>query len=357
MTARNEAWPFVGYGKIAESLDRWGLDAAGHRRLDRLEWVVTEKVHGANFCLVTDGREVRCANRREWLRAGETFYGWEALRDRLRPAVLELHALTAATTIPGLRRAAVYGELFGGGYPHPDVPPVSGVQPVQTGVWYAPGIEFCAFDLAVETADGARRYLDADAMRDLCDRAGLLTAPPLATGRLTDALNFSLGFDSAVSARLGLPPLPGPNVAEGVVVRPARETALETPKGSVRLLLKRKIATFSEDQRYGRAEKWEAEAQGPPGGVGETLLWEARARLNANRLANAVSKVGVRDAHGRGPSRARLLFRLVADEVLGELQADCPDLWARATEEERALLRRDVADGCRALLRSSGQSL
>lgn len=48
-----------------------------------------------------------------------------------------------------LEKIFIYGELFGGEYPHPEVNPVSGVQAIQTGVYYSPRIEYCAFDIAV----------------------------------------------------------------------------------------------------------------------------------------------------------------------------------------------------------------
>jgi hypothetical protein len=40
------------------------------------------------------------------------------------------------------RQLSVYGELFGGSYPHPFVPVEEAVSAVQTGVWYAPDVEF-----------------------------------------------------------------------------------------------------------------------------------------------------------------------------------------------------------------------
>eukprot|EP00479_Gromia_sphaerica_P013976 TRINITY_DN8075_c0_g1_i1.p1 TRINITY_DN8075_c0_g1~~TRINITY_DN8075_c0_g1_i1.p1 ORF type:complete len:90 (-),score=10.04 TRINITY_DN8075_c0_g1_i1:42-311(-) len=43
----------------------------------------------------------------------------------------------------------MYGELFGGGYPHEDVEPVDGVELIQDEILYCPGLEFYAFDIAV----------------------------------------------------------------------------------------------------------------------------------------------------------------------------------------------------------------
>jgi hypothetical protein len=50
--------------------------------------------------------------------------------------------------------ALVYGELFGGHYPHPRVAALDGIVPVQTAIHYCPDVRFCAFDLATVDAAG-----------------------------------------------------------------------------------------------------------------------------------------------------------------------------------------------------------
>lgn len=341
---------FEGYGKIAESADRWGLDASAYRRLSRARWAVTEKIHGANFCFVCDegGARVRGASRRELLPETYGFFGWQAVRDAMLPPLAATFE-GAARLVPGLRCVYVYGELFGGAYPHPDVPAVPGAQPVQTGVWYTPDVRFCAFDLAVEGADGSRRYLDFEAALGVWRAAGLFCAEPLRLCGYADALAFPLGFDSTISRRLDLPPLPpGTNRAEGVVVRPLHETVLETSAGPLRPLLKRKIVEFSEDARYSQAQKWEAPAEAS--GEYEMLKWEATALVNDNRVAAAISKVGYREAR-REPSRARLVFRLVADEVWDELAAAGGDRLSTLSGAERENLRTHIGESIRAVMR------
>jgi hypothetical protein len=48
---RAGGWHFTSYEKIAETPDQWQLDEAGFRQLEKVTWVVTEKIHGANFCI------------------------------------------------------------------------------------------------------------------------------------------------------------------------------------------------------------------------------------------------------------------------------------------------------------------
>src|SRR6185437_13000718 len=92
-----EEWPFSPYEKIAESLAAWlGEDEAAHRALRGAEWIVTEKIHGANLCLVTDGVTIRAAKRKAFISPGDDFFGHRAVVDRLAPAVLHLADLTLA---------------------------------------------------------------------------------------------------------------------------------------------------------------------------------------------------------------------------------------------------------------------
>ncbi len=76
------------------------------------------------------------------------------------------------TSHPTMTRLYVYGELFGGHYPHPDITSTStstsastststsSASAVQTGVWYAPDLRFCAFDIAYDDATGQHTFID-----------------------------------------------------------------------------------------------------------------------------------------------------------------------------------------------------
>ena len=70
-------WTFTGYERIPDNPQRWGIDGAARRRLDRAPWAATEKIHGANFCFVIEPGGIRCANRRRLLEPGEDFFAHE----------------------------------------------------------------------------------------------------------------------------------------------------------------------------------------------------------------------------------------------------------------------------------------
>jgi hypothetical protein len=71
-----------------------------------------------------------------------------------------------------------YGELLGGSYPHPAVPAVPGLSPVQTGIWYTPGLAWVAFDALVAAGDDDEGELLAHReLEELAGAAGLRAAP------------------------------------------------------------------------------------------------------------------------------------------------------------------------------------
>lgn len=335
--------PFEPYPKVSESPSEWRLTDAERRIIDRTEWVVTEKIHGANFAFLSDGRRPACAKRKAVLGADESFFAHERLIERHGDAVRAL-----ARRLGGERVVTVHGELFGGGYPHPDVAAVEGVQPVQTGVWYAPDVEFVAFDIAVTGDDGVKVFLDFD---DAAERAAEVGVPFVAVrfrGSLSDALGEPCSFRTAVPDRYGLPPIED-NLAEGVVIKPVTPLMVETRKGLARPMVKRKIAAFVEDARYHQAQKWAA----PPrrsSGVPALDLLEFRAGelLESNRYAAARSKQGPiapSDRAGRAVLRAMLV-----EDVFDTLDEAHGDALRALDDDERSFLRALVEDAAEALI-------
>lgn len=340
------AWTFAGYERIAESLERWiGDDEAAYRALAHVEWIVTEKIHGANFCLVTDGAEIRAAKRKAFLDSDEDFFGHRALLERSADAVRQIFTLARARD-PQIVRAQIHGELFGGGYPHPDVPADPAVQPVQTGCFYSPTIQLCAFDLRLFHAGaGEGEYADHDTASALFAEAGLFHARALFRGSYEAAIAFPIGFESHVPALLGLPPIAG-NKAEGVVIKPVRPVVVPRRAGSIRPVIKRKIPEFSEDARFHQAEKWAAPAV--TGGALEQLLWEVYPLVTEARLDAAVSKIG--RPQGGDPVRRAQILALVIDDLTTEIRERKPAASSGLGAVEAAALASAIAGEAAALV-------
>lgn len=350
---------FLSYPRIRESLsDFRAVDLLeGHtRRLEAVEWIATEKIHGANFCVLFDRSHVECARRRGPISAEEHFFGY---RDTLAPLLSSFPALFEAVSASlslEITHCALFGELHGGGYAHPEVASVEGVERVQTGVDYAPGIHFCAFDLAIwshasgssPSEEPVQRFLDFDQAQALVCAHGIDWNPALHRGRLGELLDLDPDFPSTIATSLhGLPPLPGDeNLAEGFVIRPA----IELDDLPMRPLIKLKSPRFAEDARYHQATNWSAawDHRAPGKSALDVLEWEALQRLNPPRLQAALSKVG---RPGDGPGGrlfAELLEELTMD-VMRDLREGHPHQMLAIDAEEAAFLMEVVRDAAREL--------
>jgi Rnl2 family RNA ligase len=331
-TSRDAPGKFVKYDKMGEDSGSVGASVGTG---PANAYVVTEKVHGANFCIIAsfehglaNAPTVHFAKRTAILGGvdnAEDFYSCRSsglLRTLAPRGEAVLQSLAAAARGAGEEAPEavhVYGELFGGSYPHPDVQRSPGIEAVQMGIWYAPDLHFMGFDVAYESV-GSRTFLNYDSARDVCERCGLLFAAPLFRGSLSECLDYPIEYDTTIPARLGLPPLSadaagnGRNLAEGVVIRPQAEPTARCTSGvrigkeSARGLFKRKIAAFSE-KRF-QNDDWKRSKGGGGGTVTVTeeglVGLEMAACITEQRLANVLSKIGCVDPKNKDACRALL---------------------------------------------------
>lgn len=278
---------FTSYPKIPESWDNMSLTEQDYRVLKKTEWVVTEKIHGANFCILTNGEKIHFAKRKEVLSEEENFFGYHTLRETLTEKANQLYT-QISETYPDTVAVAIYGELFGGAYPHPEVTPIDGIQAIQTGVYYSPNIHFWVFDVSRIT-DTSAYYLSFQELIEGCETTQLPYLPALFIGTYQEAQNYPIKFYSTIPAMLHLPDL-AENWAEGIVIKPAKAILLDTKKGWIRPVIKKKIELFSEDTRYHQAQKW-AGTSGASNLLGEVIL-VVQDLVNENRLNNVISKIG-----------------------------------------------------------------
>ncbi|WP_159024624.1 RNA ligase family protein [Streptomyces scabiei] len=257
------------------------------------EWVAVEKVHGAHFAVVCDGTGVRPAKRRELLGddALDGFFGVSRMWPMLSVAAARF-ASALHSSWGDAAMVTIYGELAGGSYPHPDVPAITGAEPVQTGVWYAPGLQWLPFDASVETAEG-RCWISDRALRDAAAAAGLVCPPVLGNGALNKLQELPCTFPTRVPALFELPEL-ADNLAEGYVLKPADEwPETKAARAGVRPVVKVKQKSFAEDERFDGARPYLPPPQGAAG-VPAWLLAQASALLTPARAAAVVSKLGPR---------------------------------------------------------------
>lgn len=302
-------------------------------------WVMTEKIHGSNFAFYTDGQEVRLATRNAFLAETERFHGSDRIFDQYKQAVLDLHQSLA---LP--KPIAVYGELFGGSYPHPEVKAIDGVKPVQKGVYYSPDYCFMAFDVAIfplppteegEGEAGEPTFLSWDLAFTLCTKSGLPFTPALRQGTLDELLTcLDLNtFQTHIPNLLGLPPLlsktaGSSNIAEGVVIRPMNDYR---QRNRQRLMIKMKSEKFREKT---------PRSGGAPASTMEVAI-DPAPYVNEARLHALLSKDSERTFTHPGDVIKALRDPFVMD-IVEELDREHPLMASLNKFEKRALKKKIV---------------
>ncbi|GHT52493.1 hypothetical protein AGMMS49982_12870 [Bacteroidia bacterium] len=249
------------------------------------QYAVQEKVHGSNTCFVTDGATVRFAKRTDFVEAGDKFYDYEEMLARYTDKVISLFQRVKAK-YPETDTLQVFGEMFGGTYPHPDVKNDMKQKAIQKGVFYCPRHEFYGFDLYIQREDSGK-YLTVDEICEFFEAEQFIYAKSLFQGTLDECLQYQNAFQSHVAEWMGLPPIED-NICEGVVIRPIEPIYL---RNGSRLLLKNKNARFAEK----KSVKKRTPALFVPPTYGEALtalLAVAEAYVTENRLNNVISKIG-----------------------------------------------------------------
>src|SRR5215204_953539 len=68
-------------------------------------WVATEKIHGANLVVATDGTHDEVGKRKAWLAHDEPFFGWQLLRSDLGAIVMSRSGRSPSSTMRASTRA------------------------------------------------------------------------------------------------------------------------------------------------------------------------------------------------------------------------------------------------------------
>ena len=149
-------------------------------------FVVQEKVHGSNCSFLCDGQDIQFAKRTAVVGEGEDFYQWQELAERYRERIYKVYSIVQRLH-PTIISVIVYGEMFGGAYPHKEVKRIGAMSAIQKGVYYCPGHDFYGFDIYVYTPEEAF-YLDIDTTNQVFQKADIFYAETLSEGTLDECL-------------------------------------------------------------------------------------------------------------------------------------------------------------------------
>jgi len=268
-----------------------------------VKWVATEKVHGANFSFCYDGKEIRCF-KRSGLVKDEFFHGHAQVQKDLEPNIKKAYEMVRQL-VSDVNVIHIFGELFGGGYPHPSLKPLEGVKHVQKYIWYSQSVSFFAFDISTDT----RGYLDFDVAEAIFKNCNFFYSLPLITGTFDEVMKFDVEtFETTIPGRLSLPPINN-NLAEGVVIKPIQNRSF----AKFRLMLKKKRSTLAETlnmvPKQMKPPKIVPISSDLPPNVA-ALLPDAFRYVTENRLRSVISKVGPKNS-----SVARLTGLFVKDVI------------------------------------------
>ena len=322
---------FKKYNSIENTFDRDFMEKIRTEVPDTQEFVVQEKVHGSNVCLVTNGETVGFGKRTGFVEVGEKFYDYEELLERYKQRVTDLFSVVNEK-YPDVQTVSVFGEMFGGKYPHPEVQNDKHTILIQKGVHYCPQHEFYAFDLYVNTSSTGY-FFSTDEANALFEQCGFFYAKSLFRGSFDECLQYPNEFQSQISEWLGLPPIDD-NVCEGIVIRPVKPTYLSD--GS-RVLLKNKNARF--------AEKKSVKKRAPKLFIEPTYSAELNALLpvteeyiTENRLNNVVSHIGQISI----PKEMGKLIGLFSKDILDDFLKEHSGEYAAIEKSEQKILNRHI---------------
>jgi len=249
------------------------------------EWVVTEKVHGSNFSFWMNREGIRYAKRTTFLREDDNFYGWERVADLYYDRLKQLYI--AVGEVFNLKiesyEIALFGEIFGGNYPHPSIERDTKSTTVQKGVYYSPKNDFYAFDLKVQG-----RFVNYDIFEGCMKELGFLYAKALYRGFFQDSIAYPNEFPTTIPNVLGLPPIEN-NICEGVVIKPVIDRIF--PCGS-RVILKNKNEKFSENLSKDKTSLKQTKVASALSPEEQEILDLVDSYINENRLRSVLSKVG-----------------------------------------------------------------
>ena len=289
---------------------------------------VTPKIHGSNFSLITDGVKVREAKKSSIIGISEDHLGSITIVERLRECVLRLFSEMQRGT-PAIKTIQVYGELFGGTYPHPDVLKNGKLKKIQKGVFYSPNNERLAYDIKVNGG----RFVDAEEKYELFNNFDVPYIKPVFEGTFDECLKHSNEFQDPIHEYFNLPTIED-NICEGVVITPVREIVI----GHSRIILKSKNEKWRE-----KANKRKREGSSKiPTVHGPDLvraIEEVSLYVTENRWLNVLSHEGeFKDRRQFGS-----MIKAFSKDVMDDFEDDNEELLYVLGNAERRVVNKTVS--------------
>ncbi|MGH1338393.1 MAG: RNA ligase, Rnl2 family [Aureispira sp.] len=326
---------FKKYNSIENTYRKTFLEKIKGHGLWLKEYVVQEKVHGANLSYITtDGQHFVGAKRRGLIGEEESFYNYnrilQSLQDKFTAIWEELKSKQ-----PDLHHLIIFGELIGGSYPHKEVKQVKGALKVQKGVFYSPDNHFLAFDILINST----HYLGVEEVNYHFEKQGILHAQTLFRGSIEDCLAYSNEFDSTIPKKLGFP-LISPNICEGVIIRPVETAHFNN---STRVILKNKNEKWSEKKKFTKSIKKTDALPDKLSHLKAAIL----AYATDNRLNNVLSKLGEVTHQDFGQ-----VMGLYNKDIIEDFTKDYAEVFQALSKKEQKSITKSIVKSTATLVRN-----
>lgn len=322
---------FNRYSSIENSYRTKFLNKINELDVSKEEFIVTEKIHGSNFSVWYDGSEFEFAKRSQFLKSDNFFNYQEAMKE-VMPRIRKLY-LAIKRDWKTAGTISIYGELFGGHYPHKDVEKLPFKQ-IQKGVAYTNQIGFYAFDLFI---DGSLQEIDF--ANKYFEEVNLFHAKTLFRGSLDDCLKYPNDFQSTIPALFGLPEIED-NVCEGVVIKPNKPLFLYS--GS-RIIIKNKNEKWTEKSNVKREKKVINLTEDE-----QKILDVYLSFITENRLKNVISKVGLVTQKDFGK-----LMGLFQKDAYDDFIKDNSKEYLDLDKDKQGKIKREFGKTCAELIRKN----
>ena len=321
---------FIKFPKTYETVSSHNID---HSKIDSKEWMVTEKIHGANVSIYVNKSEIKLAKRTGFLEESEVFFGFSYLKNKLENPAFNIFK-KLSNDYETLDYVIIYGELCGGWYPEspgewlgakasgritPDgkiVVPQK-IRGIQEGVYYSNSIGMIVFDIIVVLDDKTQIPINYDYIIQLCQDERLDVNIPLARGSYNDMIHYDINFDSLIPKVFGKE-MAINNTCEGIVIRPVDYSDI----GFCSVKIKNKyFAEICDKSPFTKNDEEQA------------LIFILSSMVNYNRLYNVVSEIGI-DVNEE--NREEIVKELI-DDIITEYHCKYDIPWTNYEEKIKYL--------------------
>ena len=277
---------FIKYRSIENSYREKFINMVREHEYDApdIKWVATEKIHGGNFSVWVDKDEIKPAKRTSFIEKDEFFFNYELIMEKYSEDARKLYKYFK-NIHPNLNQIAIFGELFGGTYPHPDVSNDKCGKKVQKGIYYCPHNELYIYDILLIFGDNTknRHVTWTELIESLTyTKSKLKTPKVLFIGTFDEMLALPNDELSEVYKDFDLPPIED-NIMEGYVFMPVEDLYFRD---------KSRVAFKNKNK------KWEEKTKAPKKQLKEVneaikpIVEEISMYVTENRLRNVLSHIG-----------------------------------------------------------------